>query len=47
MILQVIYVSSGMHYEALFYDKFRIRSTVGGDAQLLSQTHLFSILAFI
>lgn len=37
MIPQVIYVSSGMHYEVLFDDKFRIRSTIGGEAQLMSQ----------
>lgn len=47
MILQVIYVSSGMHYAVLFGDKFRIRSTIGGEAHLLSQTHLFSIIVFI
>lgn len=30
MILQVIYVSSGMRCEVLFDDKLRIGSTIGG-----------------
>lgn len=37
MIPQVVYVSSGMHYEVLFDDKFRTGSTIGGEAKLLSQ----------
>lgn len=37
MIPQVIYVSSAMHYEVLFDDTFRIRSTIGREAQLQSQ----------
>lgn len=37
MIPLVIFVSPGMHFEVPFDDKFGIRSTIGGEAQLLSQ----------